>query len=729
MTQPTTGGLGGLGGYLSSPGFGNLLQAAGMSLMSSPRNNPLQDFGKFYGGLQTQQMKQDEIDQQRASLASVLKAAGFSDDEAMQLSANPTAAKIAIEQRQAQEQKAADDRFFSSMPKFGSLGDLGGAADGPSAASTGNYSYPAMSDASAPDIAPKASSAPTQTQFGLHGVAQLDPYNFNLGQTPPDDRALEPVANIPQEMPVAQFPIPPGTVHGKSPPGLPATAQRGAIMRGSDGKNYQYIQLSGGTDGNGEWGWGEVNLDGPGGQLSPDQSSGNKTVDWLKANDPEAAQLLDQGFSVRDVFGIAQIRRQGQKQADETQAKLDQLYRHRDQYAEWASTARNDKTYTVAKRSLDNLDNQIARLEKQQTKYAPPDGFRALELRAEAAGLQPGTPEYQRFMASGGGDTNGNFKVVGNRMLRVGPDDQVTDVTPPSTAQVGSGIYNLDSLPVVPLGDSGAPDPYVQQEFLSQLEPATANLVKGVADYRIPIEKVTSMRGGERQELAKLVSQYDPTFDMSQYPARAAMRKSITSGNYSQSLNSANLVIQHLDALQKAAGELDNTGYPSINWAVNTGKQQLGKPSITAFNTAADALASELAKVFKGAGASSLEEIRTWRSNLSPNASPEQIKASAQMVMELLKSRIDTINSQYTAAMGKPAEFTFLTPHSREVLQDLGFDPAQLDPLAAGDEGSRGAGGEGGRSRINNPAGARRAVNPQTGEAIEWDGSQWRPLQ
>ncbi|CAM5579044.1 hypothetical protein ATER59S_05053 [Aquamicrobium terrae] len=357
MTQPTTGGLGGLGGYLGSRGFGNILQAAGMSLMSSPRNNPLAGFAQAYTGIQDQQMKLDERDQSRASLAAVLKAAGFNDEQAAILSADPNAVRAALEQKKLQDEKASDDRFYARMPKFGadagegsfgSLGSLGGAADDAIPAGSGDYgnlALPAIAGLPSAEIAPTAApAAPTQTQFGLPGVAQMDPNRFTLGQTPPDDRALEPVANIPQE------PVP-----------APASEQP-----------------------------------------SPGQSSGNKTVDWLKAHDPEAAKLLDQGFSVRDVFGIAQIRRQGQKQADATQSKLDQLYRYRDQYAEWASTARSDKSYGVAKRNLDNLDNQIARLEKQQARYAPPDGFRAMELRAEAAGLQPGTPEYQKFMASGG---------------------------------------------------------------------------------------------------------------------------------------------------------------------------------------------------------------------------------------------------------------------------------------------------------------------------------------
>jgi hypothetical protein len=38
------GGLGGLGGFLGGD-FGDLMQAVGMSLMSSPRNAPLSGFG------------------------------------------------------------------------------------------------------------------------------------------------------------------------------------------------------------------------------------------------------------------------------------------------------------------------------------------------------------------------------------------------------------------------------------------------------------------------------------------------------------------------------------------------------------------------------------------------------------------------------------------------------------------------------------------------------------
>jgi hypothetical protein len=159
---------------------------------------------------------------------------------------------------------------------------------------------------------------------------------------------------------------------------------------------------------------------------------------------------------------------------------------------------------------------------------------RALEAKPQ------GTAEIQNFEYARQNGYQGSFNDFRTEIKRAS-----------SAANVGGNMIDLEGLPQVPVGENGIPDAATQNDFLSKMDPATANLVRGIADYRIPIEKVTSMRGGERQELARVVSQFDPTFDMSQYGARAAMRKSLTSGEYSKSLNAANLLIQHTDAMME----------------------------------------------------------------------------------------------------------------------------------------------------------------------------------
>lgn len=237
-----------------------------------------------------------------------------------------------------------------------------------------------------------------------------------------------------------------------------------------------------------------------------------------------------------------------------------------------------------------------------------------------------------------------------------------------------------EGIPTVPLDDQGRPNVDAQKAFLETLDPSTAALVKGIADYQLDIPKVTSMRGGERERIAKIVQMFDPTFDMSQYAARAAMKKSITSGNYSSAINASNLVIQHLDEVRKAADKLDNGWFTPGNELRNLFLTKGGDPRLKDFKVAADAAGSELARVFKGTGSTSEGEIKEWRENLNAADSPEQIKAAINQATKLLFSRLDTIKTQYKSAMGKPGDFTILTPHSAEILKGYGIDPTTVDP-------------------------------------------------
>lgn len=90
------GGLGGLGGLMQQQG-GNIMHALGKSLMSSPRNNPMQGFGGALNSLAQAQQGGD----QRKMLFELLKRAGFSDQEAQMYSSNPQLAQMAMQQRGA----------------------------------------------------------------------------------------------------------------------------------------------------------------------------------------------------------------------------------------------------------------------------------------------------------------------------------------------------------------------------------------------------------------------------------------------------------------------------------------------------------------------------------------------------------------------------------------------------------------------------------------------------
>ena len=217
------------------------------------------------------------------------------------------------------------------------------------------------------------------------------------------------------------------------------------------------------------------------------------------------------------------------------------------------------------------------------------------------------------------------------------------------------------------------------ENFLAQLPPKTANLVKQIADYKIDISKVTSLRSNERQKMAEMVANYDPSFDMSQYGARVALRKDFTSGKAAQQIKSLNTVVGHLDTLKKVSNNLSNSSVQLWNKITNLGLTQVGDSRVTNFLTAANAVESELATVFKGQGATD-QEIKAWRQSLNSSMSPQQLKDSISSMIELIGSRLQALTSQYEVGFGKPKDFKILTDKSRKILTNLGADVDSLDP-------------------------------------------------
>lgn len=294
---------------------------------------------------------------------------------------------------------------------------------------------------------------------------------------------------------------------------------------------------------------------------------------------------------------------------------------------------------------------------------------------------EPGSAEeaYKRIYLDGLKNPQKYAGVEGQKLW-----NSAADMVKAGVAKTSSVFYNNSDLPQVQTNDQGVPDPNSQEQFLGTLPPNIRDLVKKIANYEMDISKVTSLRGGEREQIAALVSAYDPSFDMTQYQARAAMRKSVTSGSYSNALNASNLVIQHVDAMSEAFKKLNNTRFQWYNKTANaaadmTGDEEIQK-ALGSFNSAADAVANELAKVFKGVGATDMQSIQEWRHNLGSDVTPAKFNSAVETIIkDLLRSRIDTIKSQYTSAMGKPSEFKFLTPHSKEILQKNGIDVSEFE--------------------------------------------------
>jgi hypothetical protein len=252
-----------------------------------------------------------------------------------------------------------------------------------------------------------------------------------------------------------------------------------------------------------------------------------------------------------------------------------------------------------------------------------------------------------------------------------------------------------DTLPVVGFDLDNGPNQHDQATYLAALPGGETGklgaLIKGLSDYSInpntfPNRLFKGQTGITSQQIIPLVKQYDPSYNENNFTAAQAMQKSITSGTYSQVVNSANTLIAHLKLLSDSAHKLPggsgvSRSIPLINKGANSVVSAFGSPAVTNFKTAVNAVGSEAAKIYKGTGVASEEEIKSWQKSVGPDSSDEQIQGAVRTIVQLMAGRLSSLSDSYRATMGKPYSRALLTPTSAKILTDLGVDPTEVDPL------------------------------------------------
>lgn len=124
-----TGGLGGLGGFFQRPAVQDTMDAIFTSMISSPRNNVLQNFAPAYNAAQDRRALMGE----QAAMQEALVAAGLSPEQAKVMAVNPQAAKLRLDmmerqrdmEMQAQQRGQTYDFFAQNAPEYAAMIDAG----------------------------------------------------------------------------------------------------------------------------------------------------------------------------------------------------------------------------------------------------------------------------------------------------------------------------------------------------------------------------------------------------------------------------------------------------------------------------------------------------------------------------------------------------------------------------------------------------------------------------
>lgn len=253
-----------------------------------------------------------------------------------------------------------------------------------------------------------------------------------------------------------------------------------------------------------------------------------------------------------------------------------------------------------------------------------------------------------------------------NHGIQVDPHDTADDITAKINQKQQSEMSGENS------GLSG-------EDALGGMNPDEANMVRQIANYDLPTTALSRLPPAQKLRILGRVSQYDPTFSATEYPARQMLKTSVKAGPISENIKSANTAVAHLNTLLQSANQLNNGNFPLLNKAGNFMASQAGSSAPSNFDTARNAVVAELSKVFKGAGAVPVSEINHWRDVMNSSQSPEQIKGGVKMALDLMGGRFGAIQDQYERGMGRPKDFSILTPKSRAILRTNGFDPDEIE--------------------------------------------------
>jgi hypothetical protein len=208
-------------------------------------------------------------------------------------------------------------------------------------------------------------------------------------------------------------------------------------------------------------------------------------------------------------------------------------------------------------------------------------------------------------------------------------------------------------------------------DYLKTLSPSDQSMVKALTEGRLAFPTAAGLRSPFWQEKLSQVAQFDPTFDATNFNARAKGRASAISGKLAQSNNALNTAIGHLDTLSgQASGTASHGGFPfatTVNAVQNWFSKGEGDKGVTNFEDTAAKLADELESAYRNGGGAEAGVIRQLRS-LDPNMSGDQKQGIIHNAMDLLASKMSANLAQYNFGTGGKPTWDMLDPHVKQVL-------------------------------------------------------------
>jgi hypothetical protein len=204
-------------------------------------------------------------------------------------------------------------------------------------------------------------------------------------------------------------------------------------------------------------------------------------------------------------------------------------------------------------------------------------------------------------------------------------------------------------------------------QYLDSLPEEDRNMVKKIAGYEID-PKTLSTKGGHRERVLRMVSQYAPEYDDTQYANKRRAIAQFGSGPQGNTVRSLNVAIEHIDTLQRAAVALKNGDFTPGNKTYNEFVKIFGQSPPNTFEGIRDIVANEVVKGTIG-NAGALQDRAEAAAKVKASASPEQLNQLMNGWTELMGGQVKGLSQQYEGATGlKDFRDRYLTQRTRDAI-------------------------------------------------------------
>jgi len=178
-------------------------------------------------------------------------------------------------------------------------------------------------------------------------------------------------------------------------------------------------------------------------------------------------------------------------------------------------------------------------------------------------------------------------------------------------------------------------------------------IAKQIAAYQTPMPAAYSSRSPEAVRMRGILATQYPDFQAQNYQTAQKMMQDATSGKLGVANNALETATGHLDDLSSAADALGNGNISMLNTIANKYGLATGSTPQAVFNTIRQGLSDEMMKTYRGGGAPSEKEAAEFQKLMDPSMAPQQLKASVGTFAEMLQSKVDANDRQYSRGVGK----------------------------------------------------------------------------